>query len=210
MHVQLHQSLYEPKGDTIVDPTGGRRLRRRRVRRSVEREQATCTDDPTCSALGVRGDAGNTLAASMLTSVRVREAIVRRNHQIDLAERAPRRPSSSPRGLSLVRVEWVRARDTGLKVERIGPDTIVVRGVASGCVPSRAQATGRSTSSVSRCPALSIGLNGATYTEPVQAGEDAATCVTRWCDRLGDRYELEVLEADASVQVRFVRPLALM
>ena len=205
MHVRLHESLFEPKGDTVVDPSGGRRRRRARVRRgygdSIEKN-GTATN---VACLGVRGEAGDTLATSMLTSVRVREAIVRRNHLIDAADRAPaRRPTKR---LSLVAIDWARARDTGLRVERIGADTLLVSGVATGCVPSRSQVTGRSTSSVSRAPALSLGVDGATFTETVVAGESARDCVTRWCDRFSDRYELEVLAVDDAVQVRFVRPL---
>lgn len=206
MHVRLHEALSETKGDTIVDPMGARRLRRRRPLRRSSPAIDPRDEGASPAALGVRGDPGDTLASSMLTSVRVREAIVRRNHAIDVAEHAPPRRPSSGRGLSLVRIDWARARDTGLKLERIAADTVVVSGVASGCVPGRAQATGRSTSSVSRGPALSIGLDGATISEAVHAGELAAACVTRWCDRLSERYELEVHEVNDAVQVRFLRP----
>jgi len=208
VHVRLHASLFEPQGgDTIVDPDGGRRRRRRRrapVAGSPPADETSLAD--AAPALGVRGDPGRTLAASALTRVRVREAIVRRNHQIDRAERAPRR-ASSVKPMTLVRIDWVRARDTGLKVERIASDTIVVSGVASGCVPSTSTGRGRASSSGPQTPALSIGLDGLLFTERVHAGEEASTCVARWCARLEARYELAVEVVDGATHVRFVRPL---
>lgn len=155
-------------------------------------------------ALGVRGDAGATLSRCALTRVRVREAIVRRNHQIDQAERAPRR-ASSIKTITLVKIDWVRARDTGLRVERTGPDTFTVSGRATGCVPIAPLVAGRRASSGPQTPALSLGVDGVLFTQGLRAGDDAAACVARWAERWSGRFELEVSAQGDVVHVRLVR-----
>lgn len=212
MDVRLLAHLEEPKSDTVVDPSPRRRRRRRPIAPTRGQPEAPPEAEPE-GALGVRGDPGATLARSALTRVRVREAIVRRNHQIDAARARAKRRSSSLEAITLVRIDWVRARDTGLRVERRGPDTIVVSGRASGRAPACPVVSGRSPSSVRRVPALSIGIDGLLFTEPVEAGDSARECVARWCHKLEARYEIDVQtdgdeERDAVV-LRFVRPRAL-
>jgi len=206
MHVQVRQAFLETDSDTVVDP---QRLRRRRRARGLANTRPEDQEEQNsiCDALGRRGNPGATMARSALTAVRVREAIVRRNHTIDRAERAPRR-ASSVKPMTLVRVDWVRARDTGLRVERTGPDTFTVSGRATGCVPMVPVAPGRRASSGPKTPALSLGVDGLLFTQVVGAGEDAQTCVRRWAERLGARFEIEVTAEGDAVHVRLVRARA--
>jgi hypothetical protein len=140
MHVRLNAAFMEPDGDTAVDPRRTLKRHLRWVRPAQDDANAPETTGPEV-CLGVRGDAGATLARSRLAEVRVREAIVRRNHQIDRAERAPRRPSSAPK-MTLVRVEWVRADDQGLRAQRTGVDTLRLSGVVRGAPKPAGRAGG--------------------------------------------------------------------
>lgn len=207
VHVEIRQAFLEPKGDTTVDNDPRRRRRRRRPMARLARgaEANELDAAPPEEVGGPIVDPGNTLARSGLAQVRVREAIVKRNHRREAVAAAPRRPSSTG-GLVLVRIDWVRARDIGLRVDRLGPDTICISGRATGRAPRAATPAARSASSAACTPALSIGIDGVVITEPVCAGEAAAECVDRWCAALGERYVLEVMHAEDGVHVRFVRP----
>ena len=204
MHVRLTEAFLEGDGDTAVDPRRAALHRRLRLRPSVEapRDALEHTPEP---CLGARGDPGATLARTRLAEVRVREAIVRRNHTIDRAERAPRRPSSVPTA-SLARLEWVRADDTGLRAHRSGVDGFCLSGQVDG-TPVRA---GRAPSSPrqSRPSSLSVGVDGLIFTTALAAGDDAAGAAHALAERLGHHYEVSVEREDDQIVVRVIRPRA--
>lgn len=206
MHVRLLTAFAESDGDTAVDPrpTASRRLRRVWSAPRAEDDQPEPLPPEPC--LGVRGDPGATLAKSRLAQVRVREAIVRRNHLIDRAERAPRRASSAPK-MTLVRVDWVRADDAGLRAQRSGADGLRLSGFVEGA-PVRA---GRAPSAprAARPASLAVGVDGLIFTTALTTGDDAAAAARALAQRLGHHFDVAVeLEGD-DVVLRLLRPRAL-
>ncbi len=202
--VKIREAFLESDGDTAVDPLRARRRRIARARiRQAEQDKLRAPAEES-EYLGERGDAGATLAQSALNEVRVREAIVRRNHYIDQAEQSAN-AGAAPRSVILVKIDWLRTRDVGLKIERRGPDSFSVTGTATGTVPGP---SGTRPGSGPRTAALSLGVDGVGYTQVVQAEASALECVDLWVERLGADYEVHVTVEGEVAHVRLVRPLS--
>lgn len=203
LQAKIREAFLDSDGDTAVDPL---RARRRRIARANLRhaEEEKPPPAPTEDYLGERGDAGATLSQSALNEVRVREAIVRRNHRIDQAERTSSR-GAPPKSVIFVKIDWLRTRDTGLKIERKGADRFCLSGIATGTVPGQ---PGTRPGSGPTQASVSLGVDGVGFTQPVHAGASAAECVALWVERLSVQYEVEVGLDGETAQVRLVRPLS--
>lgn len=168
-------------------------------------------EDGPAEDVGPIVDPGPELRRADLTKVRVREAIVRRNHA--RTESSKRRASSTRRGSSasrssaprLVRVDFVRARDASLKVEGVCQDTFTLVGRASGHVPSTFGARAAGCTAPTRA-SLAVGIDGEIFSVRLEENAPAALCAARIAERLQDRYVVEVELDRAQAVVRLVRP----
>lgn len=187
---------FEPPHDTVVDPRARRLLPHRAVGASAERSPRRQLG---AQALGQRGRPGDVLAPAPLAAVRVREAIVRRNHDIERAEAAPR-SATPPPGVVLVHIEWARSRDPGQRITLVAKDTVEITGVGSTRPEARP----------GTAPALALGLGGLIYTVPLPAEATAEEAAHRLARRLEQHYEVRLLEVGrARALVRLVRPISL-
>ncbi len=186
----LAPKLQAPLEDerTSVDPPRTRRVRPAAVRPERAGPEGEGGGDPP-GYLGVRGDPGDRLAPARLTTVRMQAAIALRNHKIDAAERGPpRRPRPS-----LVNIDWVRSRDATQRIERIGPDTIRIRGLAAGRAGPRPGAQ-RSRPVTPLTPALSVAIDGLVHTVPVRIGGTPRAAAADLARRLCLRYRFEITD----------------
>lgn len=195
-----------PSAPLEAEPTTLDAPRVRRVAvRSVSRDPGAPSNAAASEAagcLGVRGNPGQLLARAPLAAVRLREAIVRRNHQIDVAERAP--PNRPP---GRVKIDGVRSRDADQRIRLEGTDTLRIVGVGAGRPGRRAGAPAhRPVTPLT--PAVSVAIDGLVYTVPVRPGASPRATFARLRERLERDYAVEILSvSDGELVARLDAPI---
>ncbi len=191
--------VFDGDPDTSVDVT-----RPKALLRPPPAKDATEAPEPEASThaaptVGRRQDPGDTMARAPLAQVRVREAIVRRNDELERSELEARREPAGD-SVSLVRIDWARSLDRRLRVALVGRDTLEVSLVRRSNSPPPMTAS-------APAPTLSIGVEGQLFTVASASDADAleiARCIAR---RLERHFEVELGPGDARrAQVRLLAP----
>jgi hypothetical protein len=181
---------FEDDPDTAVDEVRPRVRLRPRAPSSPEETRAAPEPAPEPPAVTSRAPVAAPLSRAPLGAVRVREAIVRRQANADRAP-SPRAPPSP----SLVTIDWVRSRDAAVKAARVERDTLELS-LDDGARP------------VAPGPALTIAVEGESYSVQRAPGDDAAALAARVEARLARRFEVQVAVLDPRrARVRLVAPL---
>jgi hypothetical protein len=191
--------MFDADPDTSVDVTRPKALLRPRPANEAAEAPEPEPSAREAPTVGRRQDPGDTMARAPLAQVRVREAIVRRNEELERSE-VEARGEPPANSVSLVRIDWVRTLDRRLRVALIGRDTLEVSIVrrSSSPLPSAAPAP---------APTLSIGLEGQLFTVSSASDADAveiARCIAR---RLERHFEIDLGPGDARrARVRLLAP----